>query len=84
MENFENNSSEGVKSQISTKSNSVKMPLDQNAIVIMFKDNLTGVRIEMTPLLWDMLKILMDKEFLFTTEKDGCKLSINVSMEKLI
>jgi hypothetical protein len=71
------------KSEVNVEAG-VKLPSQQNAILIMFKDNLDNPRIDMTPYLWDILKAIEDQEFLFTKELDGWKCEINISMARSV
>ena len=81
--NIEENSFQPTTKVVGLK-NIVRLPSEDNCILIMWENNFQKIRIDMTPYLWDMLKSLGDENTLkFTHEKnDGWTLTINIDMER--
>lgn len=64
--------------------NIVRLPSEDNCLLIMWENNLQNIRVDMTPYLWDMLKALGDEHTLKFTHKgnDGWTLTIDIDMEQ--
>lgn len=61
----------------------IKLPQEENIIVIMFDGKMKTKMVTETPYLWDMLKSLEDKALQVTkSSNDGWKMTITIEMEK--
>jgi len=64
--------------------NEIKLPQEENGVVILFDGKMNVSMVTETPYFWDMLKSLGDDKSLQVIKKssDGWKMTITIDMEK--
>lgn len=71
------------KKEFTSKVPEVKLPSNHNAVLVQFNDDLTGVKISLTPNLWEMFKLYPEEEFNFTMSDSKWQFVANFSMKKI-
>lgn len=62
----------------------IKLPQEENGIIILFNNKMDATMVTETPYFWDMLKSLGDERSLEVIKRspDGWKMTITIEMKK--